>query len=85
MTMNETCSACGSRGHVAHSAREWGEIIAISGVTKGQIRALRAEAEDAGDDAQVALCDAAIGGSDCAYCDCIDAIRAAEAQDRYGS
>ena len=91
-----TCTDCGSSEHVAHSAREWSEICALSGVTKADLRALRMEALAAGDQIQADLCDVAISGEDsdgtgttlgtpvphaCAYAACIDAINSARAMD----
>lgn len=51
---------------------------AIAGLAR-RVRALREEARAVGDVAQVALCDAALGGDDAAYARCIDALDDAEA------
>jgi hypothetical protein len=48
-------------------------------ITMTQIRNLRAEAGEAGDAAQVAMCDRALAGSARARVGCAKVIRAAEA------
>ncbi len=52
---------------------------AAQAATDEQIRALRAEAGQAGDAAQVALCDHALAGDDAARVACANVIREASA------